>query len=104
MRKSINSGSGFLFLQCVYISTGGHFDEVLLEGMRKVKLRIMKELYGGTKEEFEEPTKAYTFAASLCASLSILIVSVVYLVSSSCLDSIGHGFGFQVVILMKFIV
>ena len=65
LRKSINSG--FLFLKCVYISTGGHVDESLLEGMRKVKFRTMKEMYGGT-EEFEQPTKACTFATSLCVS------------------------------------
>lgn len=53
---------------CVYISTGGHVDELLLEGMRRVKFRTMKELYGDTMEEFEEPTKACTFAASLCVS------------------------------------
>ena len=92
-----------MFLKCAYISTGGHVDELLLEGMTKVKFRTMKEMYGGT-EEFEQPTKACTFAASLCVSFWILIVSVVYFVSGSCLDSIGHGFGFQVVILMKFIV
>ena len=68
MRKSINSGSGFLFLQCVYISIDGHVVELLSVGMRKVKFRTMKELYGGTKEEFEEPTKACTFATSLCDS------------------------------------
>ena len=52
----------------MYISTGGHVDELLLEGMTKVKFRTMKEMYGGTKEEFEEPTKACTFAASLSVS------------------------------------
>ena len=51
----------------MYISTGGHVDELLLEGMTKVKFRTMKEMYGGTKE-FEEPTKACTFAASLSVS------------------------------------
>ena len=72
LRKSINSG--FLFLQCVcvcvcvYRSIGGRVDKLLLEGMRKVKFRTMKEMYGGTKEEFEQPTKACTFAASLCVS------------------------------------
>ena len=65
LRKSINSG--FLFLKCAYISTGGHVDELLLEGMTKVKFRTMKEMYGGTKE-FEEPTKACTFATSLSVS------------------------------------
>ena len=64
----------------------------------------MKELCGGTKEDFEEPTKACTFATSLYVSFWILIVSMVYSVFGSCLDSIGQGFGFQVVILMKFIV
>jgi len=32
------------------------------------KFRTMKELCGGTKEEFEEPTKACTFATSLCVT------------------------------------
>ena len=53
---------------CVYISIDGHVVELLSVGMRKVKFRTMKELYGGTKEEFEEPTKACTFATSLCDS------------------------------------
>ena len=52
----------------MYISIGGHVDELLLVGMRKVKFRTMKELCGGTKEDFEEPTKARTFATSLCVS------------------------------------
>jgi len=52
----------------VYRSIGGHVDKLLLEGMRKVKFRTMKELYGGTMEEFEEPTKACSFAASVYVS------------------------------------
>ena len=53
---------------CVYRSIGGRVDKLLLEGMRKVKFRTMKELYGATKEEFEEPTMACSFAASLFVS------------------------------------
>ena len=51
---------------CVHISTVGRVVELLLEDMRKVKFRTMKELYGGTKEEFEEPTKACTFRMYFC--------------------------------------
>ena len=88
---------------CVHISTGGRVVELLLEDMRKVKFRTMKELYGGTKEEFEEPTKACTFAASLCLFLNSYyfygLFCVWFLFGFNC-----HGFGFQVVIFMKFIV
>jgi hypothetical protein len=89
--------------------------------MKKVKVRTVRELYGGTEEE---PIKACACAASLSLSLSLSLSVFLYdfclcslSVSGSWWGLMGHfwvelvgfimwvslGFTFQVVILMEFV-
>jgi hypothetical protein len=69
LRTDIKSGSSSPFLLVCVPSICAHVDGlVFMEDMKKVKVRTVRELYGGTEEE---PIKACACAASFSLSLSL---------------------------------